>query len=169
MSLGSFTYGFCSSIIATTLGQPDFYQYLHLATEGAGLSHTNAITGAMNGLFQAAGIFGALVVGPLCDKLSRRGGMGIAAVVCLIGGALQCGSVNQGMFLFGRLLTGKAPPGPAGNAASKKTSLTSTVAQGLERAWWWFACPCTRAKFLRRTLEVSLSACTAFPSALATQ
>ncbi|OAP64182.1 hypothetical protein AYL99_00154 [Fonsecaea erecta] len=106
ISLGSFTYGYCSSIIATTLGQPNFFSYLHLATEGPGLSHTNAITGAMNGLFQAGGLIGSLVIGPCCDKFSRRGGIGIAAATCLVGGALQCGSVDVGMFLFARALTG---------------------------------------------------------------
>lgn len=107
VSLGSFTYGYCASIIATTLGQPNFYKYLHLAVEGPGLAHTNAITGAMNGLFQGGGLFGSLIVGPLCDRLSRRGGMAVSAAICLIGGALQCGSVNVGMFLFARFLTGK--------------------------------------------------------------
>ncbi|KIW84807.1 hypothetical protein Z517_00195 [Fonsecaea pedrosoi CBS 271.37] len=106
ISLGSFTYGYCSSIIATTLGQPDFFKYLHLDTEGPGLSHTNAITGAMNGLFQAGGFLGALSIGPICDWCSRRGGIGISAATCLVGGALQCGSVNVGMFLFARFLTG---------------------------------------------------------------
>jgi MFS family permease len=61
----------------------------------------------MNGLFQAGGFIGALSIGPLCDKFSRRGGIGIASATCLVGGALQCGSVNVGMFLFARALTGK--------------------------------------------------------------
>ncbi|KAF2092375.1 general substrate transporter [Rhizodiscina lignyota] len=106
VSLGSFTYGYCSSIIATTLGQPQFYEYLHLAQTGPGLSHTNDITGAMNGLFQGGGVFGSLAVGPIADKFSRRGSIAIAASICLLGGALQCGAVNVGMFLAARFITG---------------------------------------------------------------
>ncbi|KAK5225282.1 hypothetical protein LTR47_009535 [Exophiala xenobiotica] len=105
VSLGSFTYGYCSAIISTTLGLPQFYEYLHLATYGPGLSHTNALTGAMNGLFQGGGLFGSLAVGPIADKFSRRGSIAIAAAICLIGGALQTGTVNVAMFLVARFIT----------------------------------------------------------------
>ncbi|KAK5322079.1 hypothetical protein LTR93_006317 [Exophiala xenobiotica] len=88
------------------LGQPQFYEYLHLATYGPGLSHTNALTGAMNGLFQGGGLFGSLAVGPIADKFSRRGSIAIAAGICLIGGALQTGTVNVAMFLVARFITG---------------------------------------------------------------
>lgn len=71
------------------------------------MRHTNDITGAMNGLFQGGGCIGALILGPVADKLSRRGALAASAVTCLIGGALQCGSVDVGMFLFARFLTGK--------------------------------------------------------------
>lgn len=60
----------------------------------------------MNGLFQGGGVFGTLLAGPVADKLSRRGGIGLAAVICLIGGALQAGSVNVAMFLVARFITG---------------------------------------------------------------
>jgi MFS family permease len=112
VSLGSFTYGYCSAIISTTLGQPQFYEYLHLATYGPGLSHTNALTGAMNGLFQGGGLFGSLAVGPIADKFSRRGSIAIAAGICLIGGALQTGTVNVAMFLVARFITGKGSTTP---------------------------------------------------------
>lgn len=107
VSLGSFTYGYCSSIIATTLGQPQFYTYLGLAQDGPGLHRTNDMTGAMNGLFQGGGVLGSLAVGPIADKLSRRGSIATAAFFCLLGGALQCGTVNLGMFLAARFITGE--------------------------------------------------------------
>jgi MFS family permease len=77
-----------------------------LATSGPGLGHTNDLTGAMNGLFQGGGVFGSLAVGPVADKLSRRGSIGLAACICLVGGALQCGTVNVAMFLVARFITG---------------------------------------------------------------
>jgi len=71
------------------------------------------MTGAMNGLFQGGGCIGALIIGPIADKLSRRGAIAAAAFTCLVGGALQCGTVNVGMFLFARFLTGKTGPDTA--------------------------------------------------------
>ncbi|KAH6974567.1 MFS transporter [Ilyonectria sp. MPI-CAGE-AT-0026] len=100
--LGSLTYGYCSSIIATTLGQPSFIQYFDLATRSDGES----LIGAINGLYQTGGLLGAVSVLYLPDKLGRRWAIFIGGVFCIVGGALQAGSVHIVMFLIARFLVG---------------------------------------------------------------
>lgn len=50
-ALGSLTYGYSSSIMATTLGQPPFFTYFAWDSS----SNAAQLEGAMNGLFQAGG------------------------------------------------------------------------------------------------------------------
>jgi MFS family permease len=102
VALGSLTYGYCSSIIATTLGQPSFRAYFELDTR----SNATDLTGAINGLFQAGGLFGALSCIKSADWLGRRKALLIAAIITLIGGALQAGSVHIGMYIAMRFITG---------------------------------------------------------------
>jgi hypothetical protein len=66
--LGSLTYGYSSSIIATTLGQPSFITYFELDTR----SNSADIQGAINGLIQAGGFIGTLVCYLFADWLGRR-------------------------------------------------------------------------------------------------
>jgi MFS family permease len=101
--LGSFSYGYCASIIASTLGQPRFLQYFGLEGNGSG---SNGLLGATNGLFQTGGFFGALLIGPAADKLSRKGAIVLACVLLVIGGSLQAGSVHVAMFLVMRFIAG---------------------------------------------------------------
>lgn len=100
--IGSLTYGYCSSIIATTLGQPSFIQYFDLATRSDGES----LVGAINGLYQTGGLLRAVSVRYLPDKLGRRWAIFIGGVFCVVGGALQAGSVHIVMFLIARFLVG---------------------------------------------------------------
>ncbi|KAK9382852.1 general substrate transporter [Kockiozyma suomiensis] len=102
VALGSLTYGYSSSIIATTRGQPSFNSYFKLDTA----SNATQLNGAMDGLFQAGGLFGALTVSYLADKLGRRKCIMLGSLLCVIGGALQAGSVHVGMFIAVRFVTG---------------------------------------------------------------
>jgi hypothetical protein len=45
VALGSFTYGFNSSIMGTVFGLPSFYTYFNLDTKGAGAKYANDIIG----------------------------------------------------------------------------------------------------------------------------
>ena len=96
------TYGYCSSIIATTLGQPSFIAYFALDTR----SNATNLIGAINGLFQAGGLFGTLSCISSADVLGRRKAMLVTSIITVIGGALQAGSVNIGMYLAFRFVTG---------------------------------------------------------------
>jgi sugar porter (SP) family MFS transporter len=102
VAFGSLTYGYCASIIATTLGQPSFIKYFALDTR----TNAAALEGAINGLFQAGGLLGTLSCIFTADKLGRRMAIFIAATVTVIGGALQAGSVAIGMYIVMRLITG---------------------------------------------------------------
>ncbi|KAH8700743.1 general substrate transporter [Talaromyces proteolyticus] len=102
VALGSLTYGYCSSIISTTLGQPSFLAYFALDTR----PNASQLEGAINGLFQAGGLFGSLSCIGSADMLGRKKAIFIAALVSLIGGALQAGSVHIAMYLVFRFITG---------------------------------------------------------------
>jgi MFS family permease len=102
VALGSLTYGYSSSIISTTLGQPSFLAYFALDTR----SNATQIEGAINGLFQAGGLFGSLSCIKSADLLGRKKAIFCAAVVTVFGGALQAGSVHIAMYLVFRLVTG---------------------------------------------------------------
>ncbi|KAF8444568.1 general substrate transporter [Boletus edulis BED1] len=103
LTLGSLTYGYAISVISNTLGQPGFLSYFSLTTNP---SYTSRIEGAINGLFSAGGTFGALLVGFICDRYGRKVTMNTANIVCIIGGAIQTGSVNLAMLLVARFITG---------------------------------------------------------------
>ena len=104
VTLGSFSYGYSASIIASTLGQPRFLDYFGLVV--AKNPNANALLGATNGLFQTGGVLGALLVGPIADRFSRRGAIVVASSILCIGGTLQAASQNIGMFLAVRTFTG---------------------------------------------------------------
>ena len=103
LTLGSLTYGYAFSVISNTLGQPGFLSYFSLTTNP---SYASRIEGAINGLFSAGGTFGALLVGYMCDRYGRKVTMNTASLVCIVGGALQTGSVNLAMLLVARFITG---------------------------------------------------------------
>jgi MFS family permease len=103
LTLGSLTFGYGFSVISNTLGQPGFLSYFNLNNNAA---HTNAITGAINGLYCAGAIFGALNVGWMCEARGRKETMYLASVVNIVGGALEAGSVDLPMFLVARFIAG---------------------------------------------------------------
>jgi MFS family permease len=102
VTLGSVTYGYSSSIIGTTLGQPSFIEYFNLQS----VDRSAAITGAINGLYQAGGLFGTLSTTLLADRLGRRKTIVCGSFFVVIGGALQTGSIHIAMFMVARFLTG---------------------------------------------------------------
>lgn len=102
--MGSLTYAYASSIIGTTLAQPSFIQYFAFDTR----SNAADLAGAINGVFQAGGLIGALACIPIADNYGRRIGLFVASLLAVIGGALQAGSVNIAMYITMRLISGFA-------------------------------------------------------------
>ncbi len=62
--------------------------------------------GTINGLFQTGGLIGAVSCSQVADWLGRRKAMLISALVTVLGGGLQAGSVNIGMYIVSRCITG---------------------------------------------------------------
>ncbi|KAL2205945.1 general substrate transporter [Sarocladium strictum] len=103
-TFGSITYGYCSAIIGSTLGQPSFLSYFGLDTA----KNAPALIGAINGLFQGGGLLGTLAFGFFADKFGRCKTMFVASLLAIIGGGLQAGSVHLAMYLVARFMTGFA-------------------------------------------------------------
>lgn len=103
LTLGSFTFGYTYSVISNTLGQPGFISHFNLDRS---TSYANSITGAINGVFSAGGICGALLVGWMCEARGRKQTMNLGALTTVVGAAIQTGSVDVAMFLVARFITG---------------------------------------------------------------
>lgn len=103
VALGSFTYGFNSSIIGAVIGQPSFYSYFNFSATS---NYGSSIIGASNGVYAGAGVIGCWTVFWLLDILGRKKAIQVITVVCIVSAAIQAGSVNIGMFLAGRGING---------------------------------------------------------------
>lgn len=71
-------------------------------------SFTNNMVGTTFGLFSTGAIFGAIFTGWFIDAYGRKYPLLLAAIINVIGGALQAGSVHIGMFIVARFITGFA-------------------------------------------------------------
>ena len=91
VALGSLTYGYCASVIASTIGQPGWYSYFSLPLQGEPgyASHTTHVIATANGVFSAGGAVGALFVMWAADAAGRKRNIQLGALLSLLGGALQ--------------------------------------------------------------------------------
>jgi hypothetical protein len=94
LSLHKQTYGYCSSIISSTIGQPGWYVYFGLPAEGEPgyASTTTPAISTANGVFSAGGAVGTLFIMWSCDFFGRKANIQFGAFFSLFGGALQAGS-----------------------------------------------------------------------------
>jgi MFS family permease len=107
VAIGTISTAYGLAIIGSTVGQPNFYSYFHLAPQGEpGYAHTTNMIGALNGVNSAGAIFGCLVQAWTADKYGRKHTMQIGSVVLIVGGALCSGAVDIAMFLVGRFVAG---------------------------------------------------------------
>ena len=104
------SYGYDFSIISFTTAQPQWINYMGLTSDptNSQYDYSNSMIETAFGLFAAGAIFGALFNGWYCDAYGRRKTLVVAAVVNIVGGALQAGSAHVGMFLAARFITGFA-------------------------------------------------------------
>ncbi|KAF2642444.1 MFS transporter [Massarina eburnea CBS 473.64] len=105
VGLGSVTYGYTASIIGTTLGQPSFIEYFELDHRRKNSTDLIATT---NGLFQAGGVIGTLLLPNISDRYGRKWGIAIAAILAIISGAVLAGSTHIAEFIFFRFIAGAA-------------------------------------------------------------
>ncbi|KAF2466989.1 general substrate transporter [Lindgomyces ingoldianus] len=108
VALGSFTYGYCASIIGSTIGQPGWYSYFGLPVDGEpGYSgKTTHTIATANGLFSAGGAVGSLFIMWSAGKCGRKANIQIGAALSVLGGALQGGAATLAMFQAGRFISG---------------------------------------------------------------
>ncbi|KAI8381271.1 general substrate transporter [Radiomyces spectabilis] len=69
-------------------------------------SSTSALVGAVVALYEIGCMFGALVTGKLGDMLGRRNTIRLGSVILIIGAVLQTATVNMGMTIASRIITG---------------------------------------------------------------
>ncbi|CRG88781.1 putative quinate permease [Talaromyces islandicus] len=96
---GSFTFGFSNSCIGSVIGFSSFLNYFSLST-------SSTLLGTLSSLFAAGTAIGALIQAWLSDKLGRVKTLQLACVFCIVGGAIQAGSVHISMLLVGRFISG---------------------------------------------------------------
>ncbi|KAJ5815635.1 MFS sugar transporter [Penicillium riverlandense] len=108
VSFGSLTYGYSSSIIGSTIGQPGWYSFFKLPAQGEpgyATTTTQAIATA-NGLYSAGGAVGSLFIMWAASAIGRKRNIQLGALLVLLGGALQGGAANLDMFQAGRFIAG---------------------------------------------------------------
>lgn len=108
VALGSFTYGYCTTINASTIGQPGWYHYVDLPQQGEpdyDTTSTHAIATA-NGVFSGGGAVGALFTMWSADAFVRKRNLQLGCLLAVIGGALMGGAAALAMFYVRRLVTG---------------------------------------------------------------
>ncbi|KIY01482.1 uncharacterized protein Z520_03034 [Fonsecaea multimorphosa CBS 102226] len=107
VALGTISTAYGLAIIGSTVGQPNFYSYFHLATQGEpGYDHTTNMIGALNGVNSAGAIAGCISQAWSSDKYGRKRTMQIGSLILIVGGALCAGAVDMAMFLVGRFVAG---------------------------------------------------------------
>ncbi|KAG2417779.1 hypothetical protein HFD88_008998 [Aspergillus terreus] len=108
VAFGSLTYGYSSSIIGSTIGQPGWYSFFNLPVEGEpGYATTTTETIATaNGLYSTGGAVGSLFIMWAATAIGRKRNIQLGALLALLGGALQGGAANIAMFQVGRFIAG---------------------------------------------------------------
>lgn len=107
-ALGSLTYGYAFSCFGGTIGLAGWYNYFHLplATEPGYSAKTTPAIATANGLLSAGGALSCLVMMWSADAIGRKPCIQVGALFCVLGGILQGGAVNLGMFQAGRFFSG---------------------------------------------------------------
>ncbi|KAF9249807.1 hypothetical protein DTO006G1_8426 [Penicillium roqueforti] len=98
--LGGFLYGFAANALAGSLAQPTF-----IAKFLSGSNATSVQDGMLGG-FLGGALVGAILQAPVSNKFGRRIANAVAALIVIITGALQAGSVSATMFIVVRVICG---------------------------------------------------------------
>lgn len=102
VAIGSLTFGYANSVIATVAAQPSFIVTFELDKR----SNANDLIGLTNSLYFAGGVIGCLI-SPFCsDRWGRRWGIGVPLSWTIVAAALMAGSVNIAMFIVFRFVSG---------------------------------------------------------------
>lgn len=103
VAVGSLCYGYASSISAALIGQPSWYDYMGLE---AGTSYSQAILGAINGVYAAGGAFGCVFNMWSCEALGRKRSIQLGCIISIIGAGIMTGTIDIPMFIVSRFIMG---------------------------------------------------------------
>jgi MFS family permease len=90
------TYGYCASIIASTIGQPGWYTYFDLPQQGEPgyVGKTTHTIATANGLFSGGGAVGSLFMMWSAEKFGRKRNIQLGCFLSVLGGVLQGGAAT---------------------------------------------------------------------------
>ncbi|KAM0326349.1 hypothetical protein ACHAQA_006951 [Verticillium albo-atrum] len=91
------TQGYDSSMMNGLQILPSYTEYFSLTTTTIALNVAIVFAGA---------VLAMPIAGPICDKLGRKWGIAITAIIAMIGATIQGSAVHVAMFCIGRLLVG---------------------------------------------------------------
>jgi MFS family permease len=106
VTLGSFTYGYCASILGNIFGKAAFFEYMDLELVPPGLAHTDSLIAAWSALLYVGGFIGCCIYPLLSSRFGRRFPLGVGSIFVIVGGALQAGTVDTAMLCVARIVTG---------------------------------------------------------------
>ena len=98
LPIGGFLFGYDSGIIASTIAQPHFVEYMG--------TPTTSEQGGIVSSFTGGAILGPLSIAYLADTLGRKKSVFIGSTVSCIGCALQAGVANIPMMIAGHPIAG---------------------------------------------------------------
>ncbi|KAH7155917.1 sugar transporter [Dactylonectria macrodidyma] len=99
-SIGGVLFGYDQGVISGVLVMNNFAKQFPL------LASDDTLQGWMVAVLTLGAMFGALVNGPIADRLSRRWSILLANIIFLIGSIIQAASVNIPMMFVGRFIAG---------------------------------------------------------------
>ncbi|OQD75725.1 hypothetical protein PENDEC_c006G04528 [Penicillium decumbens] len=97
--------GYDQGVMGGVNGSPDYQKVMNLGS-GDGVVTRPTKQGGLVAVYYLGTLFGCFLGGWLSDKLGRIKIVFVGACYCLIGGALQAGSINDKMFICARVITG---------------------------------------------------------------
>ncbi|KAF9354769.1 hypothetical protein BGX26_007393 [Mortierella sp. AD094] len=99
-TMGGMLFGFDISSMSGVVGTDRYQDYFKRPS--------SSLQGGIVASMAAGSFFGALLAGPLGDRISRKRTVMLAACIWIIGSIIQCASVSAGMLIVGRLINGVA-------------------------------------------------------------
>ncbi|TVY84653.1 MFS glucose transporter mfs1 [Lachnellula suecica] len=101
-SIGGLLFGYDQGVISGVLVMSNFAKQFPTLANDAGLQ------GWMVAVLTLGAMFGALLNGPIADRISRRWDLLLANIIFLVGSIIQCSAVNIPMIFIGRFIAGLA-------------------------------------------------------------
>jgi len=106
-AIGGFLFGYHTGVISGVLTMSDFLLAFGGTASLARGSLTSSVSGSIVGIMLVGCFLGALIAGPLGDRLSRKYSIVLFSIIFIISAILQTCSYNLFMLLISRLVAGK--------------------------------------------------------------